>query len=162
MPNIDRDDCQLYWADSGRGEPLLLVQGLGYPSDMWYRWLPDLTQRYRVLRFDNRGVGRTGVPPGPYTIEQMADDALAVLDAAGVERAHVVGASLGGMVAQELALAAPDRVDRLVLACTTPGGPGSFPMPARTVALFAKAALLEPHDALRRFVVNALSPEAPA
>jgi 3-oxoadipate enol-lactonase len=142
MPNIDRGDCQLYWADSGRGEPLLLVQGLGYPSDMWYRWLPDLTQRYRVLRFDNRGVGRTGVPPGPYTIEQMADDALAVLDTAGVERAHIVGASLGGIIVQQLALDHPDRLLSLVLACTGPGGGEHVqPDPEATAMAVARASL---------------------
>ena len=75
-----------------------------------------------MLLFDNRGIGGSDTPPGPYTAAAMAGDALQVLDEAGVERAHVLGTSLGGMVAQELALAAPDRVDRLVLACTTPGG----------------------------------------
>ena len=88
----------------------------------------------------------------------MAGDAVRVLDEAGVERAHVVGTSLGGMIAQELALSHPERVDRLVLACTTPGGPNAHPMPQATVALMAEAATLEPAVALRRFVENALSP----
>jgi pimeloyl-ACP methyl ester carboxylesterase len=88
----------------------------------------------------------------------MAADAVRVLDEAGVERAHVVGTSLGGMVAQELALSSPDRVDRLVLACTTPGGAKAHPMPQQTVALMAAAATLDPETALRRFVENALAP----
>ena len=111
-----------------------------------------------MISFDNRGIGDSDVPPGPYTVADMAADAVRVLDEAGVERAHVVGTSLGGMVAQELALAFPERVDRLVLACTTPGGPRSHPMPAVTVALMAEAAALEPAVALRRFVENALAP----
>ncbi len=84
-----------------------------------------------------------------------------MLDEAGVERAHVVGTSLGGMVAQELALARPERVDRLVLACTTPGGAGAFPLPQRTLALIAEAPSLAPEVALRRFVENALADDAP-
>jgi pimeloyl-ACP methyl ester carboxylesterase len=88
----------------------------------------------------------------------MAGDAVQVLDEAGVERAHVVGTSLGGMIAQELALTHADRVDRLVLACTTPGGPHAYAMPQATVSLMAEAATLEPAVALRRFVENALAP----
>jgi pimeloyl-ACP methyl ester carboxylesterase len=91
----------------------------------------------------------------------MAADVLQVLDEAGVGRAHVVGASLGGMIAQEVAAAAPDRVDRLVLCCTTPGGDAQVPMPEVTVRLFQEAASLEPLEALHRFVVNALGPGAP-
>jgi len=85
-------------------------------------------------------------------VAELAADAVQVLDEAGVERAHVLGTSLGGMVAQELALAAPERVDRLVLACTTPGGPESFPMPEQTVKLLTSGA------SLRQFVENALAP----
>jgi 3-oxoadipate enol-lactonase len=80
------------------------------------------------------------------------------MDEAGVERAHVLGTSLGGMIAQELALASPHRIDRLVLACTTPGGPGAYPLPEGTMRLIAEAPSLEPAVALRRFVENALAP----
>ena len=106
-----------------------------------------------MILFDNRGIGESDAPPGPYTAAELAADAAQVLDEAGVERAHVLGTSLGGMVAQELALAAPERVDRLVLACTTPGGPESFPMPEQTVKLLTSGATL------RQFVENALAPE---
>jgi pimeloyl-ACP methyl ester carboxylesterase len=92
----------------------------------------------------------------------MAADAVQVLDEAGIERAHVVGTSLGGMIAQELALTYAKRVDRLVLAGTTPGGPKAHPMPQVTVALMAEAARLEPAVALRRFVENALAPASVA
>jgi 3-oxoadipate enol-lactonase len=154
-------DARIAYEVLGDGPPLLLCQGLGYTRSGWGPGRGLLAERFAVVAFDNRGIGESDVPSGPYTAAQLAGDALAVLDAAGFERAHVVGASLGGMVAQEVALAAPERVDKLVLACTTPGGANAFPMPAATVALFAQAALLDPLDALRRFVVNALAPDAP-
>ncbi len=139
----------------GSGAPLLLIQGLGYPRWGWEPVVAPLAARYRVVTFDNRGIGESDKPPGPYTTRMLADDALGVLDALGVERAHVAGASLGGMVAQELAAGRPERVDKLVLACTTPGN-GAYPMPAQTVRLFSEALTLAPEVALRRFVENAL------
>ncbi len=123
MSFVDRGDAQIWWQAEGSGPPVLLIPGLGSSSDMWYRLLPVLTARYRAIRLDNRGTGRTGVPPGPYPVEVMAEDAAAVLEAAGETSAHVIGASLGGLIAQELTLAHPDKVRSLVLACTNPGGP---------------------------------------
>lgn len=124
MTFLERPDgARIYWTSEGEGEPVILVMGLGYPSDMWFRISPALAKHYRVLMLDNRGAGRTGdVPGAPYTVEMMADDVLAVLDAAGESSAHVVGFSLGGLVAQEIAMTAADRVRSVVLACTHPGG----------------------------------------
>jgi pimeloyl-ACP methyl ester carboxylesterase len=149
---------KIAWERHGSGTPLLLIHGLGYARWGWEPVLPGLAERFDVILFDNRGIGESDAPPGPYNVAEMAGDAVQVLDEAGVERAHVVGTSLGGMIAQELALAHPERVDRLVLACTTPGGPKAHPMPQVTVALMAEAATLEPAVALRRFVENALAP----
>lgn len=150
------------WERHGAGAPLVLIHGLGYARWGWEPVLPGLAETFEVLLFDNRGIGASDAPPGPYTVADMAADAIGVLDAAGVERAHVVGTSLGGMVAQELALTNPERVDRLVLACTTPGGPRAYPMPQPTVSLIAEAPTLEPVVALRRFVENALAPASVA
>jgi 3-oxoadipate enol-lactonase len=152
---------KITWEAVGDGPPVLLIQGLGYARWGWEPIVPALAARHRVVTFDNRGIGDSDKPVGPYTTGQMAGDALQVLDEAGIERAHIVGASLGGMIAQELAVAAPGRVDRLVLCCTTPGGPGAVPMPAVTMQLFAEAATLAPEVALRRFVVNALGEDPP-
>jgi 3-oxoadipate enol-lactonase len=153
---------RIAWERHGAGHPVLLIQGLGYARWGWEPVLPGLVERFDVILFDNRGIGGSAAPPGPYTAAEMARDALQVLDEADVERAHVVGASLGGMIAQELALSYPDRVERLVLACTTAGGPNAHPMPQLTVDLMAEAGTLEPAVALRRFVENALAPSTPA
>ena len=145
----------------GSGDPLLLMHGLGYGRWGWEPVLDAFVDECRVLFYDNRGIGDSDVPPGPYTARQLAEDAVAVLDAEGIERAEVVGTSLGGMAAQELAIGFPERVNRLVLACTTPGGLSSHPMPQQTVELMLSAPTLPPETALRRFVENALSPGAP-
>jgi pimeloyl-ACP methyl ester carboxylesterase len=145
----------------GSGQPLLMIQGLGYGRRGWGPAVKLLAQRFEVVTFDNRGFGGSQITPGPYTTAQLAGDALAVLDAARVERTHVIGISLGGMIAQELVLAAPQRVQRLVLCSTTPGGPQSVPMPEKTVALMGRQAQLDPQEAMRLFVENALSPQPP-
>jgi 3-oxoadipate enol-lactonase len=143
---------RIAWERHGEGAPLLLIHGLGYARWGWEPVVGPLARSFDVILFDNRGIGESDAPPGPYTVAELAADAAQVLDEAGVERANVLGTSLGGMVAQELALTAPERVDRLVLACTTPGGPEAFPMPERTVQLMTGGATL------RQFVENALAP----
>jgi 3-oxoadipate enol-lactonase len=142
----------------GSGMPLLLIMGLGYGRWGWEPVAEQLAQHFRVITFDNRGIGESDAPPGPYTMGQLAADAAAVLDAFEVEQADVVGTSLGGMVAQELTITRPERVGRLVLACTTPGGVTSHPMPQPTVDLIQEATHLDPLVALRRFTENALAP----
>ena len=142
----------------GSGDPVVLVHGLGYARWGWDPVVEPLAERFQLILFDNRGIGDSEVPAGPYTAAAMSEDVAAVLDTVGLERAHVVGTSLGGMVAQELAIRRPERVDRLVLVCTTPGGAKAFPLPERTVRLMAEAPALAPDVALRRFVENALAP----
>jgi pimeloyl-ACP methyl ester carboxylesterase len=155
----DSQGVRIAWESHGDGPPLLLVQGLGYGRWGWRPMVEPLASRYRVIVFDNRGIGDSDKPPGPYTAAEMAGDALAVLDAAGVARAHVLGASLGGAVGQELALRHAERLDKLVLVATMSGMTNMHPIPAQTLQLMAEAATLEPAVALRRFVENALEPE---
>jgi pimeloyl-ACP methyl ester carboxylesterase len=145
----------------GAGEPLLMVQGLGYGRTGWGPAPARLARRFEVVTFDNRGFGGSEITAGPYTTAQLATDALALLDELEIERAHVVGISLGGMIAQELVLAAPARVTKLVLCSTTAGGPTAVPMPAQTVALMGRQPQLDPQEAMRLFVENALSPSPP-
>jgi 3-oxoadipate enol-lactonase len=118
------DGARIAWQEDGPsdGPAVLLVMGLAYPAAMWFRVVPALAERYRVIRVDNRGAGETGdVVGAPYSVGTMAADCLAALDAAGVEAAHVVGISMGGLIAQELAVSAPDRVRSLCVMATHGG-----------------------------------------
>lgn len=114
---------------------LVLANSLGATVEMWEPQLPVLAERFRVVRFDTRGHGRSAVPDGPYTIGDLGGDVLALLDELGVPRAHFCGLSLGGMVGMWLAAHAPERIDRLVLCCTSarPGSPESWAHRAATV-----------------------------
>lgn len=122
MPHIENEGAEIYWHSHGNGPPVLLIMGLSFTHEMWFRILPSLIGSYRVILFDNRGMGRSSVPAGPYSIGKMARDAAAVLKAAEIPAAHVVGASMGGMIAQELALTHPGQVQSLTLACTSHSG----------------------------------------
>ncbi len=114
------DGIRLHYEAFGRrnGPPVLMVQGLGTDKHGWDLQRIALAPRYRTIALDNRGAGRSDKPFGTYSLEQMADDAIAVLDHAGVESAHVIGASMGGAISQVIALKYPDRVRSLTLACT--------------------------------------------
>jgi pimeloyl-ACP methyl ester carboxylesterase len=135
---------ELHVEEHGEGPPLLLITGLGYAVWCWVRQLPAFAERHRTIVFDNRGSGRSFKPPGPYTIELLAADAASVLDERGVGRAHVLGHSMGGYIAQALALRRPDLVERLVLVATSAGGPQSFPQPEATTRAWTAASGLAP------------------
>lgn len=118
---------RLAYEVSGEGPALVAVMGFTAGRFQWMGFPERLAAGRRLLLLDNRGVGASDAPPGPYSVAQMADDTVAVMDAAGIERATVLGVSMGGMIAQELALRAPGRVERLVLGCTHHGGPRHVP-----------------------------------
>ena len=120
MPFAHNGGVGLHWRAEGDGEPVLMIMGLGANSLGWYRVLPHVAEHYRGIVFDNRGTGRSDPIGRVLKMEDLVEDALAVLDAAGEQSAHVVGASMGGMIAQQLALHHPDRVRSLALCCTTP------------------------------------------
>ena len=118
------DGARIAWESDGPEDApaVLLIMGLAWPAASWYRQVPALAEHYRVIRIDNRGAWLTGdVAGAPYLVETMAADCLAVLDEAGVQQAHVVGISMGGLMAQELALTTPERVRSLCLMETHPG-----------------------------------------
>jgi 3-oxoadipate enol-lactonase len=119
MPTIKVHDIHMYYELHGEGKPLVLINGLGIDVsefDSISRWL---AQKYRVLAFDNRGAGRTDKPDIPYSIEMMAEDTEELLNALGIEQASILGISLGGRIALELALQHPERVERLILVSTS-------------------------------------------
>jgi pimeloyl-ACP methyl ester carboxylesterase len=124
MPHVTHRGCRLFWERDGQPDApaLLLVRGLGRSSRYWGELRDLLGRSFHLLLTDNRGVGRSDAPWPPYSTSLMADDHAAILDAAGVARTHVFGMSLGGMIAQQLAIRHPTRVERLILGCTTPGG----------------------------------------
>ncbi len=136
---------------------LVLIQGMGLDRLGWEPVLRKLRRHFRLVLVDNRGSGRSDRPAGSFAVADMAGDIVAVLDAADIGRAHVLGASLGGMVAQELAIRHPEWVDGLVLAGTTPGWPFAYPMPAASVRLIASTARMTAGAARRRHTENALS-----
>jgi len=122
MPAVWANGINIYYVEEGQGPPLLMIMGFGGQHHSWGDETVQLLSRhFRTVRFDNRGTGNTDKPQVDYTIAMMADDAAGLLDALGIERAHVYGVSMGGMIAQELALRHPQKVAGLVLGCTTPG-----------------------------------------
>jgi 3-oxoadipate enol-lactonase len=147
MVLVENQGATIYWDEQGQGEPVLLIMGLGYPSAMWYRTRPALAARYRTIVLDNRGAGRSATPPGPYSIRLMASDAAAVLDAAGIERAHVFGVSMGGMIAQEFTLQYPQKVLSLILGCTAAGGPTAVRAEADATQMLMRRDKMSPEEA---------------
>jgi 3-oxoadipate enol-lactonase len=140
----------LFIDERGAGSPLLLIQGLGQSSWPGRRLAPAVSEARRVILFDNRGTGRSPKDPPPESIEQLADDAASVLDGKVVEPAHVLGHSMGGYIAQTLALRRPDLVRSLVLVGTGAGEPTHEPVPSATLDQWFANAKLPPEDYARR------------
>ena len=123
MPQAAVDGISLYYERQGAGEPVLLIQGMSGTHLAWGdAFLAGLGENVEIVTYDHRGVGTSTPQDQPFAITQLADDAAGLLDALEWERAHVVGISMGGMVAQELALRHPQRIRTLTLGCTYPGG----------------------------------------
>ncbi|HEX4578521.1 MAG TPA: alpha/beta fold hydrolase [Candidatus Dormibacteraeota bacterium] len=144
------DGAALAVTVEGEGQPLLLIPGLGATRVVFRPLMPLLTSHFRVAVYDQRGIGESGVTPGPFSTAQLADDAAAVLDGARMDRATVLGASFGGMVAQEVAVGHPARLDALVLAASGPGSAHLVeePDPAAATALLGRGAR-SPEEAYR-------------
>ena len=130
MPTVATPNAELHYERTGSGEPLLLIQGMSGTHVSWGEpFLGPLREHFDVVAFDNRGIGLSAPIGRPFTIAEMAEDTVALMGELGLESAHVVGISMGGMIAQELALAQPERLRSLTLGCTYCGGPGSELMP---------------------------------
>jgi pimeloyl-ACP methyl ester carboxylesterase len=130
-------DINIYYEIHGEGEPLVLIYGYAGHSGLWFRQVPVLSKKHRVIVLDNRGVGRSDRPGVPYTMAMMAGDLAGLLDVIGIDAAHIFGISMGGMIAQRFALNYPQRVISLILGCTNCGGVHSIqPEPESVAALF--------------------------
>ncbi len=152
MPLVRSGDVNLNYDEYGAGEPLLMIMGLGASSAAWD---PELTaalaKSFRVITFDNRGTGRSDKPDKPYSIEMFADDAAGVLDALKIQRAHIFGVSMGGMIAQEFGIRHAARTSTLTLGCTTAGGEHSVPPPPESLkVLTAPREGVAPDEIIRR------------
>ena len=125
MPRVEANGIGIYYEEHGSGPPLVMIGGLGADTSLWAAQVPAFSARFRVVVFDNRGAGQSDKPDERYSIPMFAADTVGLMRALGIERAHVVAASLGGLIAQELVLTHPEMVGRLVLVCTTSNGPKS-------------------------------------
>jgi pimeloyl-ACP methyl ester carboxylesterase len=147
MPKVHANGIDIYYEIQGTGHPLVLIAGISYSHWMWQRMAPDLAQRYQVVLFDNRGVGETEAPPGPYSAQMMADDTAGLLEALDIPKAAIMGHSMGGFIAQALVLEHPERVDRLILSATNFGGPNHIPVSPEAMAVLSDVS----GDPLERF-----------
>jgi pimeloyl-ACP methyl ester carboxylesterase len=147
MPHTKSGGASIWWKAQGEGDPILLIAGLGSSSDTLHRIITHLSSEYRTIQFDNRGAGRSDSPPGLYSIAEMAEDAVSVLDAASVNQAHVFGFSMGGMIAQELAFSHPHRVRSLILGGTNCGRPRAILAEPEVLEALSARAFTNPVDA---------------
>lgn len=138
MGKITANGIEFYYEIHGEGEPLVLLEGLGYSTWMWYKQVDELAKHFKVIMFDNRGVGKTDMPDMEYSIELFADDTAEVLAALGIDKAHILGVSMGGFTAQEFAIRHPEMVNKLILCSTSFGGSNSIPIPQETLAIMMK------------------------
>jgi pimeloyl-ACP methyl ester carboxylesterase len=118
MPLAKLNDININYQVEGQGEPLVMIMGFTAGRSGWMPQIPFFKKYYRVITFDNRGAGKSDKPQGPYSTKMMADDTVRLMDFLGIKKAHIMGVSMGGMIAQELAINYPHRVMKLVLACT--------------------------------------------
>jgi len=159
MPCALVDDVKIYWESHGKGRPLLAISGVSGGTWSYEESIAAWSPHFRVLVFDNMGAGLSSKPDRPYTIAQMADHAAAVMDGADVERAHIVGLSMGGMIAQEVALRHPARVWGLVLGCTHCGGSERIPPAPEVIQRFADNKGLSPEEIVDKNLGFLVTPE---
>ncbi|NTW12760.1 MAG: alpha/beta fold hydrolase, partial [Anaerolineales bacterium] len=147
MPKAQSNGIELYYEVQGVGKPLVLISGLGYSLWQWHRMVPLLAEHFQVVTFDNRGVGQSDKPAGPYTAQMLAADTVGLLDALNIEKAVILGHSMGGFIAQSMALDFQQRVEKLILCSTNFGGPHHVPVTPEAMKVLADVT----SDPLTRF-----------
>ena len=147
MPKARSNGIELYYEIHGSGKPLILIAGLGYSHWQWHKMVPLLAEHFQVITFDNRGVGQSEKPAGPYTAQMLAQDTMGLLDELNIEKAVIAGHSMGGFVAQAIALDFPQRVEKLILCSTNFGGPNHVPVTPEAMKILTDVS----SDPLTRF-----------
>lgn len=157
MPTLETNGIRLYYETHGKGDPLILISGLGYGLWQWHKLVPRLAPHCKVIVFDNRGAGQSEKPPGPYTVGMLATDTAGLIEHLGYTQAAVMGHSMGGFIAQQLALSRPDLVGKLILASTNFGGPNHIPVtPAAMAVMLDRSG--DPIDVVKRGISVACAP----
>ena len=150
MSELQVNGINIHYTRQGQGQPLLLIMGLGGPAAAWDRqFVQNMASDYQVITYDNRGTGQSEKPDEPYSISLFASDAVGLLSALNIPRAHIFGISMGGMIAQEIGIHHPQRVASLTLGCTTPGGKHSVPAPPESMEALKGRPGQTPEDAIR-------------
>jgi pimeloyl-ACP methyl ester carboxylesterase len=157
MPKTKVNDIELHYEVHGEGIPLVLISGLGYPRWQWHLMVPHLEKHFQAIMFDNRGVGQSDKPAGPYTASMLAKDVVGLLDVLSTDTAIVMGHSMGGFIAQAMALEYPERVSKLILASTNFGGPRQVPVTPDALAVLSDVTS-DPLMRLRNGIVISTSP----
>lgn len=160
MPQIHANGINLHYEIQGSGEPLVLIAGIGYDAWMWHKMAPGLAEHFQVITFDNRGAGLSDKPTGAYTAQLLAADTAGLMDALGLPKAHIMGHSMGGFIAQALVLDHPERVDRLILSATNFGGPHHIPITPQAIQVLTDLSG-DPIDRLRRGILISCAPGFP-
>ena len=159
MPRASVNGLKLYYEIEGDGAPVVLIPGFAAGRWIWFKQTADLSRNFRVIIFDPRGVSASDKPEGPQTISLLAGDVAHLLETIGVESAHIVGASFGGFVAQEFALKYPAMTRKLVLCCTSFGGPNHVAPSTDTLAALASTKGLNSEERMRANLLLAFTPE---
>jgi pimeloyl-ACP methyl ester carboxylesterase len=150
MATVNVNGCEIYYEVHGQGDPLVLIMGLRRNLEWWYRQIPALSQHFQVIAFDNRGAGRSDKPVMEYSIRLFADDTAGLMEALAIPKAHILGISMGGYIAQELALNYPAKVKSLVLGCTGCGGDRAVIMSPERMEKFTANKGLKSEEILRK------------
>jgi len=150
MPRARVNSIDIYFEIHGSGPPLVLIMGLRRNAEWWYRQIPELSKHFTIIAFDNRGAGRSDKPEMEYSIRLFADDTAELMNSLGISRSYILGISMGGYIAQELAINHPDKVNGLILGCTSCGGRRSVLLSEERIEKFKANKGLTPEQILRK------------
>jgi pimeloyl-ACP methyl ester carboxylesterase len=157
MPKLKTNNIELYYESHGEGQPLMLISGIGYTLWQWHKMVPILADHFQVITFDNRGVGQSDKPAGPYSAQMLAADTAGLLDVLGIEKAIIAGHSMGGFVAQAMALDFPHKIERLILCSTNFGGPHHVPVTSEAMKVLTDV-ISDPLTRFRNGLVVSTAP----